>query len=218
MRSCLLAHGENRSSQRKDLCHSVVLDGVRQAKLPHIDVKNHEGDLHLEARGKNILSSSHASEFSRACQRRFRIQRQGHPGRASCRKRSTHQTSMIETMTGLPQWRWTRFVVPRPSMGEPDSATRSLASAHCCGVTVTGLHAHDILLCESEAIIHETTVTTGIDPRAAARSKATNYPDDEPGSFEEQPWSKTPNTYQNAPGSSLMLQPRCHNSFVVHHS
>ena len=49
------------------------------------------------------------------------------------------------------------------SLGEPDSATRSLASALSCGVTVTVLRAHGILLGKSEAVVHETTVTTGID-------------------------------------------------------
>ena len=34
-------------NQCKDRCHSEVHDGVRHAKLPHIDVKNHEDNLHL---------------------------------------------------------------------------------------------------------------------------------------------------------------------------
>ena len=49
----MLLHWDNRSWQitfrlsdsslnAEDLCHSVMLDGVRQAKLPHKDVKNHE--------------------------------------------------------------------------------------------------------------------------------------------------------------------------------
>ena len=34
-------------TQCKDRCHSVKHDGVRHAKLPHLNVKNHEDDLHL---------------------------------------------------------------------------------------------------------------------------------------------------------------------------
>ena len=57
MRSCLLAHWEIRSSQCKDLCNSVVVDGVRQAKLPHIDVKNHKGDSTLNFHGPVSVGS-----------------------------------------------------------------------------------------------------------------------------------------------------------------
>ena len=55
------------------------------------------------------------------------------------------------------------FYPATTSLDDPHSAIRSLASALCCGVTVTGLRAHGILLDESEAVVHETTVTTGID-------------------------------------------------------
>ena len=131
------------------------------------------------ARSRSCPTNS--SPSSSRCQRRSRIQRQGHRGRASCRKkRSTHQTSMIETTTGLPQWRWTRgccatadiracslsvdtSLYPVTLPWAISTAPRSLASALCCGVTVTRLRAHGILLEESEAVVHETTVTSGID-------------------------------------------------------
>ena len=82
------------------------------------------------------------------------------------------------------------------SLGDPHSATRSLASALCCGVTVTGLRAHGTLLCESEAVVHETTVTSGIDRVTihelllAQRRPVANG--DEPGTFEGTHGRKSP--------------------------
>ena len=82
------------------------------------------------------------------------------------------------------------------SLNDPHSATRSLASALCCGVTVTGLRAHGTLLCESEAVVNETTVTTGIDRVTihelllAHRRPVANG--DEPGTFEGTRGRKSP--------------------------
>ena len=39
---------------------------------------------------------------------------------------------------------------------------RYLASALGCGTTVTGLRARGILFCESEGVVYELTVSTGI--------------------------------------------------------
>ena len=74
------------------------------------------------------------------------------------------------------------------SLGDLHSATRSLASALCCGVTVTGLRARGILLGESEVVVQELTVTTGIDRFTIhelllnQRRQVANG--DEPGTFE----------------------------------
>ena len=82
------------------------------------------------------------------------------------------------------------------SLSDTRSATRSLASALCCGATVTGLRAHGILLGESEAVVHETTVTTGIDRvpvhelLLAQRGQDANG--DEPGTFEGTRGRKSP--------------------------
>ena len=43
------------------------------------------------------------------------------------------------------------------------SPTRIFASALCCDVIVAGLRAQAILLTESEAVVHELTVTTKIE-------------------------------------------------------
>ena len=89
MRSCLLAHWEIRSSQCKDLCNSVVGDGVRQAKLPHIDVKNHKGDSTLNFHGYPTVRTPWSSFV---------------PQEAA---------NTVVEMTGQPHWRWTRVVVTR---------------------------------------------------------------------------------------------------------
>ena len=42
-------------------------------------------------------------------------------------------------------------------------AIRYLASALGCGITATGLRANGILFCESESVVNELSVSTGID-------------------------------------------------------
>ena len=68
----------------------------------------------------------------------------------------------IETRIGLPQWRQTRGCRATADI-RARSPTRIFASALCCDVIVAGLRAQAILLTESEAVVHELTVTTKIE-------------------------------------------------------
>ena len=49
------------------------------------------------------------------------------------------------------------------ALSDLSGATRCHASALCCDVTVTCLSPHGVLLCRSGGVVHELTVTTGVD-------------------------------------------------------
>ena len=96
--------------------------------------------------------------------------------RSRCRvERSTHKTSTIETRAILSQWRWAWDALSLSTLkdmlavGErvPEFRDTSLgdhhgASALDCGVAVTCLRAHGVLY-KSEGVVHELTVTAGVD-------------------------------------------------------
>ena len=165
-----------------------------------------------------------ASHSSSRCQRRFRIQRQGHCNRTSYhRKRSTHQTSTIDEDWPASMSIGTdccvtvdirvcslsldTFLYPvtlpwvMPTV-QPKACKDPLLWCNC-NRTPSTCYSSWQKRSRCPRVHRYKRNPPSLNPRAVARLTATSCEGDEPGTFQVNPWSKTLNTSHAVPGSSL---------------